>query len=336
MQMAEIHYFQRYSTVENTVTNNTLQLIQRINSYSPIKASLFLNELVNASKSMNDPLAVGLAITQQQRNKNSVPDGRISQSGFTIVVETKVDAYVDIEQLKRHAESFSLTNNKKILLLLSRAVTDINTTQLEEKLKAEFPDLLFAHSTFERICEIAQGLFQSHEGEIVAIVEDYIQYCNEQKLVDQSKFLLRIVPCGQSIDLNIKYGIYFSPSDRGYTEHSYVGVYKDKKVQAIWAIDSIMDARLTSEGLEKKYVYGSPTNQYDAKITAIIHEAKTHCGYDIKEGHRFFCGQPFPTDYRKKTPYGIQGARFKNLKVLIEKCNSVTDLAKMLCLEEWE
>ena len=28
--MPKIHYFQRYSSVENTVTNNTLQLLARI------------------------------------------------------------------------------------------------------------------------------------------------------------------------------------------------------------------------------------------------------------------------------------------------------------------
>ena len=37
--MANITYFQRYSTLENTVTNNTLQLFARIYAYAPAKAS---------------------------------------------------------------------------------------------------------------------------------------------------------------------------------------------------------------------------------------------------------------------------------------------------------
>lgn len=41
---------------------------------------------------------------------------------------------------------------------------------------------------------------------------------------------MRIVPCSDSLRLNKKYGVYFRPSDRGYTKHSFVGIYANKSV----------------------------------------------------------------------------------------------------------
>lgn len=81
--MSKIHYFQRYSSVENTVTNNTLQLFARIYNYSTSQAALLLNELIG------EPIEIGIEIKQQERGKKSVPDGKISQRSFKIVVESR-------------------------------------------------------------------------------------------------------------------------------------------------------------------------------------------------------------------------------------------------------
>ena len=56
--MPKIHYFQRYSSVENTVTNNTLQLFARIYNYSTSQASKVLSEL------SGEPVEIGIEINQ--------------------------------------------------------------------------------------------------------------------------------------------------------------------------------------------------------------------------------------------------------------------------------
>ncbi|MEQ1837827.1 MAG: hypothetical protein ABL858_05755 [Candidatus Nitrotoga sp.] len=110
--MPKIHYFQRYSSVENTVTNNTLQLFARIYNYSTVQASKLLSEITR------EPIEIGIEINQQGRAKESVPDGAILQRSFKVLIEAKVDAGVDRDQLLRHAASFS-NESQKILLLLT-------------------------------------------------------------------------------------------------------------------------------------------------------------------------------------------------------------------------
>lgn len=65
--MSKIHYFQRYSSKENTTTNNTLQLFSRIYDYSSAKASTLLNKITD------EEIGIGVEVNQQKRGQNSVP-----------------------------------------------------------------------------------------------------------------------------------------------------------------------------------------------------------------------------------------------------------------------
>lgn len=328
--MPKIHYFQRYSSVENTVTNNTLQLIARVYAYSTTQASQLLTELTG------EPIEIGIEINQQVRGEGSVPDGAIIQRSFKILVESKVDSGVDAEQLLRHADSF-LEEDQKVLLLLTREATGELEEDIKKKIAAKNPEIIFKNITYEAICDAATSLFQVYEFEMRSLVEDYVEYCNDAGLFDQSRFLMRIVPCGQSLGINKKHGIYFQPSDRGYTRHQYVGIYKDKAVQALWRIDSVFDVDYDDAQLKKKLVEGRNTDEYDEKIVRIIKDAEAECGYDITTGHRFFCGDPVGTDYVKLSSGGIQGARFVNLrKVIGDFSDNASEIAKQLKGKQWE
>lgn len=214
--MPKIHYFQRYSSVENTVTNNTLQLLERIYSHSTTQASQLLTELTG------EPIEIGIEINQQERGQGSVPDGAIIQRSFKILVESKVDSAPDVDQLLRHSDSFS-SEDQKILLLLTREPAGAAEEDVKQQVAARHPNVIFKNVTYEEICKAVTSLFQEYEYEMRALADDYVEYCNDAGLFDQSKHLMRIVPCGQSLDINRKHGIYFHPSDRGYTQHQYVG-----------------------------------------------------------------------------------------------------------------
>ena len=242
--MPKIHYFQRYSSAENTVTNNTLQLLARINAYSTTQASQLLMELTG------EPIEIGIEINQQERGQGSVPDGAIIQRSFKILVESKVDTAPDIGQLLRHSDSFS-GEDQKILLLLTREPTGASEDDITRQVATRHPNVIFKNVTYEAICKAVTSLFQEYEYEMRALADDYVEYCNDAGLFDQSKYLMRIVPCGQSLDINRKYGIYFHPSDRGYTQHQYVGIYKDKAVQVLWEIDSVFDVEYDKPQLTK-------------------------------------------------------------------------------------
>ena len=332
--MSEIYYFQRYSSRENAVTNNTLLLIERIYKYSNQQAAKLLNEITGES------IEIGLKIRQQVRGESSVPDGSILQGSLKILIESKVDSEVSDDQLIKHARSFSNEpkESKKILLLLTKQkVGEQREGEIAENIKREDRSIIFKNVTYEGICKSLEGLFKEYEYDIKEIADDYIAYCDDENLIDDSKYLMRILPCGQSVGINKKYGIYFHESYRGYRKHSYIGIYNNKEVQYIWEIDSVIDGELVAGKLKKTIVDGRKTDEYDAKLIAIIKEAKEECGYEISSGHRFFCGKEvYETSYKKSSPGGIQGPRFVNLKELIGDYGEAREIALKLKGLTWE
>lgn len=331
--MSKIHYFQRYSNPENTVTNNTLQLFARIYDYSTSQATTLLSEITG------EDIGIGIEINQQRRDEKSVPDGTIIQRSFKILVEAKVKLKIDIDdidQILRHAESFTNESQKILLLLTKQKIENENREEIEQRLSDKYSGVIFKNVTYEEICKALEGLFKDYEYEMSSLVKDYIEYCNDTQLFDQSKFLLRIVPCGKSIDINEKYGVYFQPVDRGYTKHSYMGIYANKSVQYIWAIDSVFEVEFDNKNLKKKLIQGRDTTEYDKNLMDIIKDAKDICGWKVEHGHRFFCGKPVQTDYKKSSPGGIQGARLINLKEKIGEFADVNELADKLKNRQWE
>ncbi len=88
--------------------------------------------------------------------------------------------------------------------------------------------------------------------------------------------------------------------------------------------------------MRKTLIQGRETNEYDDKIVAIIEDAKTECGYDVETGHRFFCGKPESTDFKKTSSGGILGARFINLRDQIGDFADVSTVADKLNTSTWE
>lgn len=328
--MSKIHYFQRYSSVENTVTNNTLQLLARIYSYSSQKASLFLSELTN------EPIEIGIEIMQQKPGISSVPDGAIIQRSFKVLIESKVDSPATHSQLIKHAGNFDGESKQILLLLTKQRINAADESSIRKKIHSKYKSVIFRNITYEDICLAIDGLFQSYEYEMNDLMNDYIEYCNDSNLSDQSKYLMRIPPCGASLALNLKYGVYFQPSDRGYSNHKYIGIYSQKRVQAIWEIKSVYDASFDGVELKTAFVSGEKTTKYDNKITAIIQDAKRDCGYSMLNTNRFFCGEPILTNFVKKSSGGIQGARLINLKKHIGEFTSVSDISEKLRNVAWE
>jgi hypothetical protein len=328
--MSKLHYFQRYSSVENTVTNNTLQLINRIYFHSPAKASLFLQGLTG------EPFDIGLNISQQEVGAGSVPDGSIQQVSFKILLETKVDSAMNEDQLLRHTKQFNNESQKVLLLLTKEFIGEFAEDALQRKIAEQHSGITFKSVTYEDVCKAAQQLFDTYEIEMRALVEDYIDYCAEMDLLNDSKYLMRIVPCGNSWRLNLKHGMYFQPSERGYRQHAFVGIYKDKAVRALLEIDSVFDVTFEKGELKKMLVQGRQTDDYDDRLKVMIEEALTECGYELENGHRFFCAPEAATaEYRKESFGGIMGARFVNLRDEIGAFSGVKEVAQKLNGKIW-
>ena len=97
--MSKIHYFQRYSSKENWITNSTLLLLSRLHYYNRFKFESVLNSILNDN---NLSINVSVNFTQQEKGNQSVVDGVISQDSFKIAVETKLHDNFTANQLIRH------------------------------------------------------------------------------------------------------------------------------------------------------------------------------------------------------------------------------------------
>ena len=320
--MADVTYFQRYSGPENVVTNNTLQLFSRIYDHSPQAFQSLLNELC-ALGDRDPSFMVGPNIKQQVRSGSSVPDGSIDQQSFRLLIETKTSSGVNTDQLLRHLDGFDGEALRVLLLVVKTLPNEKKLREIGDAIRVrdaisgedKNDTVVFNAIDFRSLCRAAKDLFQPYEQTIRTIVTDYEDYCRHEGILDDSHELMRIVPCGHSFELNRKYGIYYHPLDRGYTQHAYVGVYAGKAVRSLWRVRSVFDVNLDNDGnLDKELIEGEDTSCFDESIKRIIPEAESHCGHEIRQGHLFFCGKPFCTYFEKTSKYGIQKNRYCNLK----------------------
>ena len=331
--MSKIHYFQRYSTAENTITNNTLQLLARIYEYSIAKLDRLLSDLLEL-----ESIGIGIEINQQQRGKDSIPDGIILQRSFKLVVESKVGSGVNVQQLVNHCHAFGDEKLKILMLLTIDPIEKALAAEIVTKIDKEGGAIIFRNVTYRGLCKALEDLFEDYEEDIAAIVEDYTSYCRDTHLINEADFLMRIVPTGTSFDLNRKYAMYFHPSDRGYSLHAYIGFYTDKAVRSMIKTRSVFDVNYEYKQLKKTHVSGDDTPAFDAGIIAMIAEARQKCQYEIATGHRFFCAdKAFATSFTKTTPRGILGARFADLRDYgVEDFSNTAAIAKFLKTRTWK
>ena len=328
--MSKIHYFQRYSSPENTITNNTLQLLARIYEYSASRASNFLTDVIGES------IDIGIEINQQKQANKTVPDGTIIQRSFKVLIESKRDGGFDEEQLLGHSAGFGSESQQILLLLTKQHIDAKDKHRISKTIGSKYPNVVFCNATFETICTALGELFADHESEMQALSDDYIDYCNDAGLVDQSRYLMRIVSCRDTFEINREHGVYYDPSDRGYRRHDYVGIYKDKAVRMLWKIESVFDVEYEGGRLDKTLMQGCNTDKYDDKLVTVIGDAEKLCGHIIKKGHRFFCGIPIETNYVKTSFGGLRSKKYVNLKEEIGDFSGASEVAEKLNGKHWQ
>ncbi len=326
--MSDIHYFQRYTSRENAVTNATLHLFSRIYEHSTKRLKDLLNEVFDAD------MPLGVEIRQQTRSGESVPDGFIAQAQVRIAIETKVDAAVSSSQLERHLKSLGEGGEHYLLLISKHEPSRIDMERVATA--AQQAHVKFVSCTFEELCIHLGKSVRDFELSLKPIVDDFIAYCDDMDLLPDRRALMRVVPCSQSFAQNRAYGIYYHPTSRGYTKQQFIGVYRDKSVRLLGEVKAVFDCTYNGV-LSKTPVNGASTNEFDDKIIAIIRDTQRDVGWDISCGHRFFCcGEFVETDYRKVSPYGIQGARVHDVSMFLGEAKTLAGLADLLRRKTWE
>lgn len=331
--MSTIHYFQRYSQAENVATNNTLLLFSRLYQHSPNKFNIFLKDLLN-----DTDFKAGVLFNQQEKSSNSIPDGIISQISFKVAIETKLHNKFSVEQLTNHLNSFKNEELKVLLSLSPKEPSIERKSEIEKNIKDFNPSIKYIPTTFKVIVEKIRNVINDYEFELNQIIDDFEDYCLISHLIMNDEFNMRVVTCGSSLEENFKFNLYYAPSERGYSEHKYLGIYSDKSVRGIGEISNIIMAEFKNNNIIIKESTKKVTEEQENNIKEVIVAAKSNNNWDISEGHNFFCVDKFyETNYRKATKFPLQGTKFFDLRDIlqIDKLPNVENIALQLNNKVW-
>lgn len=335
--MQEVHYFQRFSKKEDVVTNNTLLLFKRIQHHNTLFFQDILQELL-----ADENLTVGAVMTEQEAAGGKIADGVIRQSSFHVVLETKLHASFDGNQLKGHLEAFNESNDDLQVLLLLGTQEPAARASAEE-IVAKFnqkngKSVRLVWTTFAIVVDKCRDAIPEHERALLEILDDYSQFCNEAGLLSGSDAGFLIMGCSQSLPDNLKLRLYYDPR-RSHRPAKYIGFYKDKAVQAIGLLEKVVRVDRGKEGLIL-HEGGPLTDDQASRIEKAMDLAPTH-GWDINHGCYFFlAGAVEETVFRKDTKYPLRGRRYLDLREILEldpskSLPSLPSLAKELHDRTW-
>lgn len=303
--MKTLYYFQRYSQRENWATNNTLLLLSRLYQFNRIKFQNAIKDILGQGIELN----IGIQFSQQSKNKDSVPDGIIEQSSFKIVIETKLADNFTADQLIRHLSSFKNNNETQILLAITKHDTPADVIEeVNAYLKSESSSIKFASTSFVSIANSVRQSLQDHDVEMFEIVEEFISFCEENGLINRRASTLLALTTGMSIDMNLKYEIYYDPAARNHNlPFKYIGLYNNKNIQAVGEVRKLVECDLVMGQLKIKNDI-SITDDERKRIQGVIEETNY---YDLTKDTKFFLVDKFhPTTFRKTSHSSMRGKKY--------------------------
>ena len=339
--MSKLHYFQRYSQAENVVTNNTLLLFSRLYAQSAQRFEAFLADLLE-----NEPPEIGVRFTQQRTGSGgTVPDGLLEQRSFKVIIETKLHSKPEVEQLARHLEGFEGEGRHVLLLLTpehpSKEKLEELQTAARERNEQRGLRIEVVSTTFRRVIQSYRDVLAAHDHEMQELLEDYEDFCatfDKGELLPRIDYTMRAVPCGNTWDDNLDFGIYYEPTHRSPRAHRYLGIYRKMSVRGFGEIMNTVEADLSAGSLRVSKHDERVTPEQEARINGMIERAAERRGLDVASKHRFYLVDRFhETDYRKVSPGGLRSPRFFDLgEVLnVEPLPDTKEIAELLSERTW-
>lgn len=318
-------------------------LLSRLYYYSSDKFHTFLRELVTDEIMEFD---TSMYFTLQEKNAYSVPDATIRQNSFKVTIETKRSDSFRIDQIKKHMESFG-NEDYKILLTLSPYPLNKKS---EQEIKKEVENynaiknlsnekrVIHKHCTFSDIVSLIEDVLDDRDYEFHDILNDYKDYCVFCNLIKEKNRWMRAITSGISFESNLKFKLYYDPQSRGFSEHGYIGLYKQKAIRAIGRLVNIIEADYIDGKLIIKNSDEPVTEEQKTNIINAVADAKQY-GWDISQNHNFFCVDNFyKTNYIKNTKNPLQRAKYFDLYKILgdSKEHTTEEIADYLRDKTWD
>lgn len=333
-----ISQFQKYSQKENTVTNNVLLMLSRLND---LKVDYYKDIIEKISDGEQNYYPQANFIQQVNSNRGII-DGYIEVKASKIVIETKLAQKELISKLTKYGDTFKLGAQNQLWHLSSKCYSENEVEIINNKLKLDYPNISiqFNNLTFLDIIENLEDIYSEnvHDYELKLLYEDFRDYCYEAGLVNDSSYKLLFVPTGFSYEWNKKHKMYFCPKNWHKQEFTYFGLYNNKSVRYISKVENkiIADFDINTQELtvhSKKIT----ERQFDRLKNSLIDRGESQSGlkYYLLPEDEFYS-----TDFRKESKGGIQGFRYKDLRHFVDKgiLDSSEDakLAELLKSKKWK
>jgi hypothetical protein len=331
-----INRFQQYSQKENTVTNNVLLMLSGLNDLNPMYYKLMV-ERVNEDAESQEYSAAPI-FQQQIRAGKGIIDGHIEIKASKILIETKLNHTELVNKLLKYGDAFKPGSQNQLWHLSSKKFTDQEVIEIVKKLKDKFPfKIAFVNLLFSDLVENLEGLLQEnpHDKELGLLTEDFREYCSNERLVSDEKSKLLFVPTGFSYDWNMKHKMYFCPIHWHRQPFTYFGLYNWKAVRSIATVENVLEADYDAKTKNLKVTKGDATVDQIERLQKGLDEwGESQSGLKY---YLFKLSDFHETEFRKASPGGIQGYRYKDLNQFVPKSiGNTAEIAEKLKNIFWE
>ena len=299
--------FQRYTSKENTVTDNTMRLFKLLDERN------YLNKLLYQLQISNDNLDKQIYL--QVKETDSVPDAELIQPGYKIIIEFKLNDNFYEEQLINHLNGFNNYKGERKILLT------IGSGKLKSEIKNKVEmicnqrEVKLVDTTYD---EIIKALYLTVEGkELEDIAHDYESYCIDNDLLYFNDNTLIVFPVNNSYDICKKYSLYYCPEERKHKKFGYIGLYKDKSVNNIGKFQKIPITVNIEDGIIK--TISTDNEESIRRIKSAFNELKEIDSYLKGNVNFYLLDDMCETKFEKRSSGGLLGSKKFQLDELIGK-----------------
>lgn len=337
--MSEVYFFQRYHTKENMHSSNALLLLKRVYYYDP---KIFYKVISNWVEVDSDEFLP--SFITQEKGKKSIPDFCIKQNGFKIVVEAKekYNSFTE-DQMRRHVDNLlSEPVDTRIFIALAPKFneSDCKVFDIIKKHAIKFINLTYLdlYNSVREVCD------EYHDSEIIEILEEYKDYCNEENLIDDSDSTIMVRLAGSTLDFNVRpeNSIYYDKYEHRYEGFRYLGLYKEKCVKYIGEIEKIIKAYQNKDGkyeFECLIPHGGKISDLEKERVLRAMDNQKALYDNINIPHNYFLVNKFlPVEnFIKSSKMALYGRKkFYLQQFNLQPKSSVEDIAEKMKNKTWE
>ena len=173
--------------------------------------------------------------------------------------------------------------------------------------------VVFAATTYTDLVHLLRGQAKDHETDLIEIIDDYEQFLLSEDMIAKP-FRMLCVACGTSFYGNIKYQLYYEPTNRpDKAKIPFIGIYRKKTITHIGRIKlsviaTYKDKKLNIEGAVKI------SDLEKERICQIIESAPYYPNLG-PEPHRYYIIEDLmEVNLIKTSPVGIMAIRYFDLQ----------------------